>query len=96
MHAKSGKLIIINAKISQGVLQLLVWKIMQEKNNGNMWDMLTASWVSEFPIHGKFEHLKSVLFYQHVVPIMKNNCEAWQLLELCTVGPDSAEARSPT
>lgn len=62
-----------------------------------MWDVLrTASWVLEFPIHGKFEHLKSVLFYQHVVPIMKNNCEPWQLLQPCTVGPDSAEARSPT
>lgn len=60
-----------------------------------MWDMLrTASWILEFPIHGKFEHLKSVLFYQHVVPIMKNNCEPWQLPEPCTVGPDSAEARS--
>lgn len=31
MHAKNGKLMIINAKISQGVLQLLVWKIIQEK-----------------------------------------------------------------
>jgi len=51
----------------------------------------TASWVLKFPIRGKFE----VLFHQHVVPIMKNNCEPWQLLEPSTVRPDSAEARSP-
>lgn len=53
----------------------------------------TASWVLDFPIHWKFERLKSVLFYQRVVPVMKNNCEPWQLLEPCTVGPDLTEAR---
>lgn len=53
----------------------------------------TASWVLDFPVHWKFEHLKSVSFYQHVVPIKKHDCEPWQLLELCTVGSDSAEAR---
>lgn len=31
MPAKNGKLIIISAEISQEVLQLFVWKIMQEK-----------------------------------------------------------------
>lgn len=52
----------------------------------------TASWVLDFLIHWKFEHLKSVLFYQRVIPITKNNCEPWQLLEPCTMGPDSTEA----
>lgn len=52
-----------------------------------------ASWVLDFPIHWKCEHLKSALFYQHVVPIMKNSGEPWQLREPCTVRPDSPEAR---